>query len=143
MKKISVLSFWVLTLLFLSGCTTSTVKPTMEYAKGKKFSGTGNMVIADIEATNYTSYLFGLLPIVGGSHSRPNACQYYMWRDTVSNRKTQNMMNWYGKRVLKGDGIENFKIRRKTIGWPTLWIVSWRTVHASAQVVKNTPKKQK
>ena len=38
--------------------------------------------------------------------------------------------------VLKGDGIENYKVKRDVIGWPTLWIVSWRTVHATAQVVK-------
>lgn len=143
MKKFAILLSAVLGIIILSGCTTSTVKPTMEYAYGKKMSAKGNVVIADIEATNYTSYLFGILPIVGGSYARPNACQYYMWKDTVSNRKTQHMMNWYGKRVLKGDGIENYKVKRDTIGWPMLWIVSWRTVHATAQVVKNTPKKKK
>ena len=142
MKKFFALSIFAISVLLLSGCTTSTVKATVEYKPGEKISDSGNMVIADIEATNYTSYLFGLLPIVGGSHSRPNACQYYMWRDTVSDRKTQSMMNWYGKRVLKGSGIENYKVQRETIGWPTLWIVSWRTVHATAQVVKNTPKKK-
>lgn len=143
MKKSVFLCIFVLAVMILSGCTTSTVKPTMEYAYGKKISAKGNVVIADIEATNYTSYLFGFIPIVGGSHSLPNACQYYMWRDTVSPRKTQSMMNWYGRRVLKGDAVENFKIKRDTIGWPTLWIVSWRTVHATAEVVKFNPKNKK
>lgn len=143
MKKFAFISCAALAIMILSGCTTSTVKPTMEYKYGSKISAKGNIVIADIKATNYTSYLFGLLPIVGGSYGRPNSCQYYMWRDTVSDRKTQSMMNWYGKRVLKGDGIENYKVKRDTIGWPTLWIVSWRTVHATAQVVKNSPKKRK
>ena len=103
----------------------------------------GNMVVADIEGTNYTSYLFGIFPIVGGSWGRPNSSQYNMYQDTISDRKTRYMMNWYATRVMKADGIENLQIVRDTIGWPTLWIVSWRTVHASAQVVKNRPKAAK
>lgn len=136
MKKFFAVIVLFSVIFLFCGCTTSTVKPIMEYRDGTQISENGNTVIADIEATNYTSYLFGLLPIVGGSYARPNACQYRMWRDTISDRKTQQMMNWYGKRVLKGDGIENYKVKRDVIGWPTLWIVSWRTVHATAQVVK-------
>ena len=142
MKNFFTAVFCFIAIICLCSCTTSTVLPTMEYSAGSEISEKGNTVIADIEATNYTSYLFGLFPIVGGSHSRPNACQYRMWRDTISDRKTQQMMNWYGKRVLKGDGIEDYKVKRDVIGWPTLWIVSWRTVHATARVVKyNTAKK--
>ncbi len=129
-------------LLVLCGCVTSTVTPVVKYQKGAEFAQSGNMVIADIEASNYTSYLFGFIPILGGSHTRPNAWQYYMWQDTVSNRKTRSMMNWYAKRVLKGDGIENVTIKHDTIGWPTLWIVSWRKVEATARVVKHTVRKK-
>lgn len=130
-------------MLLLAGCVTSTVQPTVQYKEFSKFSPKGDMIVADIEGTNYTSYLFGVLPIVGGSWGRPNAWQYNMWQDTVSNRKTRYMMNWYATKVMKADGIENLKITRDTIGWPTLWIVSWRTVHASAQVVKHRPKAAK
>lgn len=143
MKKIIYTAVFAVLVFFISGCVTSTVTPTMQYPANTKFSAKGKMVIADIEATNYTSYLFGFIPIVGGSHSLPNAWQYRMWRDTISDRKTKGMMNWYGKRVLKGDGIENYRAERDIIGWPTLWIVSWRTVRATAQVVKNTPRKRK
>ena len=138
--------FWLLFGIVLavgSGCTTSTVVPVIKYEENSKITAKGNMVVADIEATNYTSYLFGMFPIVGGSHSRPNSSQYHMWQDTISNRKTFIMMHWYGTNVLKGDGLENLKIERETIGWPTLWIVSWRTVRAKAQVVKYPPKKKK
>lgn len=133
MKK---LLFSLIGAVMLAGCVTSTVEPTMEYKPMSKFTEKGDMVVADISGTNYTSYLFGLFPIVGGSWTLPNAWQYNMWTDTVSNRKTQSMMNWYATKVMKADGIENLKITRDTIGWPTLWIVSWRTVHATAQVIK-------
>lgn len=137
MKKIY-LCFFCIAVLLSGGCVTSTVKPVVEYEKNTRFTEKGNMVVADLEATNYTSYLFGIFPIVGGSHTLPNAWQYHMWKDTVSDRKTKSMMNWYARRVMKCDGIENYKVERDTIGWPTLWIVSWRTVHATAQAVKNT-----
>ena len=143
MKKIVYAVVFAAFILVWSGCVTSTVTPVVRYDKNTKFTSNGNMVIADIEATNYTSYLFGLFPIVGGRHTRPNAWQYNMWEDTVSDRKTRSMMNWYAKRVLKGDGIENVSIKHDTIGWPTLWIVSWRTVEAKAQVVKYTAPKKK
>ena len=136
MKKLLLPFFAV---FLLAGCVTSTVQPTVEYKPMSKFTEKGDMVVADIEATNYTSYLFGIFPIVGGSWSRPNAWQYDMWQSTVSNRKTRFMMNWYATKVMKADGIENLKITRDTIGWPTLWIVSWRTVNASAQVIKKRP----
>ena len=105
-------------------------------------SESGKKIVAEIEGTNYTSFLFGVLPIVSGSHTRPNAWQYSMWRDNVSNRKTRSMMNWYATRVMKADGIENFEVEYDTIGWPTLWIVTWKTAHAKAQVVKNIPAKK-
>ncbi len=126
----------LLTAVMLTGCITSTVEPTREYKPMSKFSEKGNMVVADISGTNYTSYLFGLFPIVGGRWTFPNAWQYNMWENTVSPRKTRFMMNWYATKVMKADGIENLKITTDTIGWPTLWIVSWRIVHASAQVIK-------
>ncbi len=130
-------------MLLLAGCVTSTVKPIREYKEFSKMTPAGNMVVADIEGTNYTSYLFGVFPLVGGSWGRPNSSQYNMYQDTVSNRKIHYMMNWYATKVMKSDGIENLQIVRDTIGWPTLWIVSWRTVHASAQVVKHRPKAAK
>ena len=136
MKK---LLFPLICAVMLAGCITSTVEPTVKYEPMTKFTENGDMVVAEISGTNYTSYLFGLLPIVGGSHILPNAWQYRMWTNTVSNRKVRSMMNWYATKVMKADGIENLEITRDTIGWPTLWIVSWRTVNASAQVIKKRP----
>lgn len=143
MKNFLFCAFFIVVCCCIAGCVTSTVTPTVRYPEKTKYSASGKMVVADIEATNYTSYLFGIFPIVGGSHSLPNAWQYRMWRDTTSDRKTKGMMSWYAKRVLRADGIENYKAERDVIGWPTLWIVSWRTVHATAQVVKAAPKKRK
>lgn len=138
MKKLFLALILASGLTFLTGCITSTVQPTVRYRQNHPVSASGKRVIADIEATNYASFLFGFIPIVGGSHTLPNAWQYHMWTNTVTNRKTKYMMNWYAKRVMKADGIENVKITHETIGWPTLWIVTWRKIHATAQVVENT-----
>ncbi len=141
MKKFILSLFACGAVLFLSGCVTSTVEIVRDYPSDS-VSESGKKIVAEIEGTNYTSFLFGVLPIVSGSHTRPNAWQYSMWRDNVSNRKTRSMMNWYATRVMKADGIENFEFEYDTIGWPTLWIVTWKTAHAKAQVVKNIPAKK-
>ena len=83
MKKIVMNTVFVLLLFAVSGCVTNTVEVVHRYEPGTKFTADGKEVVAELQAENYVTLLFGVFPILSGRPTRPNAMQYDMWENNA------------------------------------------------------------
>lgn len=136
MKKLIGLFLCVMTIFLVTGCVTNTVEVIQKYDEKTKYTPDGKEIIAELQGENYCIYLFGVIPVLSGRTSFPNAKQYKMWQNTARDPYVKMMMNWYATNVLKGTGTINYSSTTDLSGAWTLWIISKKRLIAHATAVK-------
>ncbi len=136
MKKIVMNTVFVLLLFAVSGCVTNTVEVVHRYEPGTKFTADGKEVVAELQAENYVTLLFGVFPILSGRPTRPNAMQYDMWENNARDHYMKKSLNWYTKRVMKCSGFTDYRSETNFSGWWSLWIVCKKEIVATAKALK-------
>ena len=136
MKKILIIFTLTMAIFMTSGCVTNTVEVIHRYEPNTTFTADGKEVVAELRAENYVTLLFGVLPILSGRPTRPNAMQYDMWENNARDHYMKISLNWYAKRVMKLSGITDYKSESHLSGWWSLWIVCKKDIIATAKAVK-------
>lgn len=116
----------------LTGCATSHVQ--IQRPKEKKVLPDGREVVAELKGDNTCYYLFGFIPLWCGNSNRPNAGDYYIFRDRLSEIRNDAMLKGFAAK-LGADTVINIKHQRHSTGAYSLWIVCTEAITSTGTAV--------
>ena len=129
----------LLTLCFVSGCVTSTLKVTP--ADPGAVSSKGSPVVYSLSGMNSGVYLFYWIPLWTGNPRNPNERDYDILSHRINEKAIYRMFDSVNRR-RHTDGVEDVTVEMRSSGVWTLWILWKRSVHGRGVLIRGKSSKR-